>query len=76
MKKYLLLGASYVLPLIAFAHGEVDDGHTGEELVVPPSADERQKVAIGLAIAAVGIVGLFWYTKKKNAIPPAPPAAV
>ncbi len=75
MKKYLFLGASYILPAIALAHGN-GDGHDQAMPDMPQTGaaavDERKKVALWLGVGVVVVVALLWYIKKKNAVPPAP----
>jgi hypothetical protein len=65
----LYLVGSYLLPAIAFAHGGVEDGDGTEELV-PPTSDERMKVAIALGLIIFFAVTAWLYIKKKNSTRP------
>ncbi len=73
LKPQLYLIGATLIPMIALAHGGVDDGD--EEAVVADPA-QRGKVMIAVGIMAFLLVAFFWYAKKKNApaVPPVPPA--
>jgi arginase family enzyme len=69
IKKRFLIGGliahNAFLPLLALAHGEVDDGHV-DVPEVAPTVDERKKVAIIMGIIAVIIAGVIWYVRRSN----------
>lgn len=64
MKKLISLFVVYFLPLAnVLAHNGVDDGHS---VAVPPSADERITVAIGLGIAVLLAGLIMWWIRRKK----------
>jgi len=56
---YLLIPAA-----MAFAHGDVPDGHVEE--IVAPNPEQRMTVLIAVAAIAVIFVGLIWYARSMN----------
>jgi LPXTG-motif cell wall-anchored protein len=65
MKKIILLTLSFFLPLAnILAHGGVEDGH--DVVVVPPTTDEKSKVALGLGIFVLLVVLLVWWIRRKK----------
>lgn len=66
--KHPLISSLYLsllfLPTYVFAHGGEEDGHVEE--VVPPSGDERLKVAIGIAVITFLAVVAWMFLKRKR----------
>jgi len=70
IKKRFLIGGliahNALIPLVALAHGEVEDGHV-DVAPVASTPDERKKVAIIMGIVAVIIAGGIWFVRRNNA---------
>lgn len=66
MKKTIFLTVSFFLPLAnILAHNGVDDGDSAVA-AVPPTADERTNVAIGLGIFVLAMVLIIWWVRRKK----------
>ena len=69
IQSLLYVFGALFFPVIACAHGGVDDGHV--EPVDAPNPESRSGVIIGLVVFAALFAGFIWYSKRQN--PPTPP---
>lgn len=67
MKKitpYMYLAGSLLVPMISFAHGEVDDGHVEAAAAADP---EQRMIVLAVVVGVFALMGFFvWYSRSKN----------
>jgi heme/copper-type cytochrome/quinol oxidase subunit 2 len=64
IKPFLCVVGTVLLPMFAFAHGEIEDGHVEEVAATNP---EQRMIVLAVVVGVVLLMGIFvWYARSKN----------